>query len=272
MDSVFLDLKALSTCTEDSQPIQSFRLFTGLFFCAITELEFYWGLEKGELDLWSPLNRISVRADIGRLILSWELALVPTDEVLRTILYVAKDNRKRDIDQRRNCFEALPPGEYEYSLVPVQKIPPRLFLIKDHTNSFEKLDIIPPHYPRVKLNVHPVFAVVHGAWQLLQDIHEDLPFFDMMSRVTTAYCALIPREFRARRPRTREDQQSAESDDSGNTIEEDDYSSEEEAIRIYSWLESTTTTSVPAVEQVSETIEDDSPIKSRQHPLVKDVL
>ncbi|KAJ3994332.1 hypothetical protein F5050DRAFT_1713771, partial [Lentinula boryana] len=111
----------------------------------------------------------------------------------------------------------------------------------------------------------------HGAWQLLQDIHEDLPFFDMMSRVTTAYCALIPREFRARRPRTDEDQRAAESDDSGNTIEEDDYSSEEEAIRIYSWLESTTTTSVPAVEQVSETIEDDSLVKSRRHPLVKDV-
>ncbi|KAJ3990634.1 hypothetical protein F5050DRAFT_1716741, partial [Lentinula boryana] len=246
MSSAFLNLEVLSTCAENAQPIQSFRLFTGIFYCEITELEFYWGLEKGELDLWSPLN---LRADVGRLILSWELALVPTNEVMHTILYIAKDNRKRNLDQRRRCFEVLPPGEYEYSLVPVQKIPPSLFLLKDHSTSPEKLEIVPPHYPKVKLNVHPVFALVHGAWQLLQDFHEDLPFFDMMSRVTTVYCGMISREFYAREPCIDEDQRSFESDDSGHTIEEDDYSSEEEAIRIYSWLESTTTTSVPAVEQ-----------------------
>ncbi|KAJ3821698.1 hypothetical protein F5880DRAFT_1580058 [Lentinula raphanica] len=53
-----INLEDLSTCEENTQPIRSFRSFTGEFYCGITTLEYHWGLEKGEMDLWGPLNRI----------------------------------------------------------------------------------------------------------------------------------------------------------------------------------------------------------------------
>ncbi|KAJ3967529.1 hypothetical protein EV361DRAFT_486831 [Lentinula raphanica] len=92
MTDALINLEELSTCEENTQPIQSFRLFTGEFYCGITALEYHWGLEKGELDLWCPLNRIS--------------ALVPTVEVLQTLANTVEANFLNPTDQRRSCCNA----------------------------------------------------------------------------------------------------------------------------------------------------------------------
>ncbi|KAJ3968997.1 hypothetical protein EV361DRAFT_379361 [Lentinula raphanica] len=100
-----INLEDLSTCEENTQPIRSFRSFTGEFYCGITTLEYHWGLEKGEMDLWGPLNRIFVRADVAPLFLDWKLALVPTVEVLQKLSETVEHNFLMPTDQRRSCFE-----------------------------------------------------------------------------------------------------------------------------------------------------------------------
>ncbi|KAJ3968863.1 hypothetical protein EV361DRAFT_951962 [Lentinula raphanica] len=247
MSTKLANLQILSTSVDGVQPIQNFRLFTGPFHAQATDLEFFWGLEKGELDLWSPLNCISVRADVARLFLDWELGLIPSHNVLKTLADTIEENIDSPIDQRRCCFEVLPPGEYEYDLVPLQKDSPcHLFVIGDGSNPSQQLDLDLPHFPRVRLNVHPAFAFVHAAYQLYPSVHENRQYYRPMAWLSILCCERASREFRAR-PDVRvlprhvlgqeDDQNSSEFDDSEDIPEDDDYPIEDGAIRIHSWLE-----------------------------------
>ncbi|KAJ3755390.1 hypothetical protein EV360DRAFT_85943 [Lentinula raphanica] len=241
-------LEVLSTSVEHTQPIQKFRLFTGASHSSskIIDLEYFWGLEKGELDLWSPLNCISVRADIACLFLNLELALIPNIEILQKLSDSIEENADSlSVDQRRCCFEVLSPGEYEYSLVPITNDPPCLFIIGNNSKSPQKLELTPPHYPQVKLNVHPAFAVAHNAYRLYPSFHEDCPYYNPISRIRVMCCEPIPQEFCARPniqfPSSRlsgqqDARHSSESDDSEEVIV-DDYSDEDDQVRIQSWLE-----------------------------------
>ncbi|KAJ3710730.1 hypothetical protein C8R42DRAFT_690758 [Lentinula raphanica] len=216
-------LEVLSTSVEHTQPIQKFRLFTGASHSSIIDLEYFWGLEKGELDLWSPLNCISKLSDS-----------------------IEENADSRRVEQRRCCFEVLPPGEYEYNLVPITNDPPCLFIIGNNSKSPQKLELTPPHYPQVKLNVHPAFAVAHNAYRLYPSVHEDCPYYNPISRIRVMCCERIPEEFCAR-PNIQflssrlsgqqDDQHSSESDGSEEVIEVDDYSDEDDQVRIQSWLE-----------------------------------
>ncbi|KAJ3723063.1 hypothetical protein C8R42DRAFT_25082 [Lentinula raphanica] len=282
MTDALINLEDLSTCEENTQPIQSFRLFTGEFYCGeyqITALEYHWGLEKGELDLWCPLNRISVRADVAPLFLDWELALVPTVEVLQTLANTVEANFLNPTDQRRSCFEVLPPGEYDYDLVPVRKNPPNLFLIGNSSSFHQRLEFAHPHFPRVKLNVHPTFAVVHGVYQLYPSVHRNRPYFTIMSVITAVCYSTVPRDFQTR-PNTQllprrisgqdDDQRSFESDDSEEIIEDDDYSGEDDGVRIQSWLEGVPK-SISLVEEVSGKSEGECSKNSWRNSPVKGV-
>ncbi|KAJ3968864.1 hypothetical protein EV361DRAFT_870506 [Lentinula raphanica] len=261
------NLQILSTSVDDVQPIQRFRLFTGEFHSRVTKLEFCWGIEKGELDLWSPLNsaislkfEILVRANVARLFLDWELALIPTNEILKKLADTIEANIDGHIDQRRSCFEVLPPGEYEYDLVPLRMDPPNLLVIEDGSTSPRKLELASPHHPRLKLDVHPAFAVIHGAYKLYPDIHKSQRYYDPMLRVSMLCCERVPREFYARPDfRTlvrrhvsgqKDDQRSSESDESEDIPADADYPSEDGAIRIQSWLEAVPKSGL-IVEQVS---------------------
>ncbi|KAJ3968865.1 hypothetical protein EV361DRAFT_387503 [Lentinula raphanica] len=254
------NLEVLSTSVEDTQPIQRFRLFTGRFYANVTKLEFCWGLEKGELDLWSPMNCISVRADIACLFLDWELALIPTNEILQNLSDIIVANLDGHIDQRRCCFEVIPPGEYEYYLVPLKKDPPTVFVLGNGNGSTspQKLEFSSPHFSRVKLNIHPAFAVVHAGYEMYSSIHKHQPYFRRMGIISGLCCEPIPQEFRARpdiqylssRISGRgDDRYSSESDDSVEIIEDVDCSGEDDGVRIQSWLESLPP-SAPAVEEV----------------------
>ncbi|KAJ3834038.1 hypothetical protein F5878DRAFT_697528 [Lentinula raphanica] len=198
------------------------------------------------MDLWGPLNRIFVRADVAPLFLDWKLALVPTVEVLQKLLETVEHNFLMPTDQRRSCFEVLPPGEYEYDLIPVEKDPPTLFLIRNGSTSPQKLDLAYPQYPHVKLNVHPAFAVVHGIYQQYPSVHGGHLYFRLMSLITAVCYSSIPREFRDARPSIQllprrssgqeDDKISLESDDSERILQ-DDCDSDSEAVGIRSWLE-----------------------------------
>ncbi|KAJ3820461.1 hypothetical protein F5880DRAFT_1615566 [Lentinula raphanica] len=279
MNSDLVNLEALSTSSQNTQPIQKFRLFTGASHSNIIDLEYFWGLERGELDLWSPLNCISVRADVACLFLNLELALIPNIEVLQKLSDTIEENADSGhVDERRCCFEALPPGEYEYNLVPITNDPPCLFVIGNGSTSPQRLELAPPHYPQVKLNVHPAFAVAHNAYRLYPSVHEDCPYYDPISRIRVMCCERIPQEFCARptiqflpsRSGREDDQRSSESDDSEEIIEDDDYSGQDDGIRIQSWL-GAVPKSISVVEEVSGKSEGEFSKNAWRNSLVEDV-
>ncbi|KAE9399889.1 hypothetical protein BT96DRAFT_1100677 [Gymnopus androsaceus JB14] len=136
------NLKILSThaSVDDLKPINSFRLFTEYIFFQTTHLEHMWGLEKGQLDLWSSLNHIS--------------------EVLDQMMELIQFNKNCSLNERRRAFKVLPPKKYEYRLITVTDPPPTIFA-SGLTSCVEPLLCIYPDFPLVKLNVHPAFAMIH---------------------------------------------------------------------------------------------------------------
>ncbi|KAF5376802.1 hypothetical protein D9757_009500 [Collybiopsis confluens] len=109
----YLSADAISTSSADEQlqPVQQFRLLTEHDFLGRPDaLDYYWGLPKGTMNLFSELNLVSVRADIAQLLWAKRLALVPSLDLIPPMLQLLGDNLFCDTDSRRLCFEvrALP--------------------------------------------------------------------------------------------------------------------------------------------------------------------
>jgi len=228
-----LTAEALSTSShvENLRPVQTICLFTDTLHYSITNLEYSWGLEKGKLELSSQLNQVSVRTDVAQLLKNREVMLIPTSEMLDKMVEYTNSVIRSDIDDRPRCFEVFPPGQYEYRLFSANDQVPTLFV--QHSTGFDRLDCVYPNLPVLTLDVHPFFAMMQSAQGVLKMVNRGLSFYKPILRMLAMYSAITPVEFR-QRPSS--DSGSVTSVESGDT---DYYDSEEEDLKIYSWLEST---------------------------------
>ncbi|KAI5831823.1 hypothetical protein K523DRAFT_408923 [Schizophyllum commune Tattone D] len=68
-------------------------------------LEYYWGLEKGELSLSTPLNHIQLRSDMAYRMEKSEWALLPTKKTLDAMNALSDFNETAGVDKRKRFTE-----------------------------------------------------------------------------------------------------------------------------------------------------------------------
>ncbi|KAI5830947.1 hypothetical protein K523DRAFT_301549 [Schizophyllum commune Tattone D] len=126
----------------------------------IEHFEYYWGLEKGGIDLESPLNHILLRADMSERLKKREWTILPTQETLQAILNMAEHNKTAALHERRHCLLELPSQEYEYDFVPLHLLKrgghPPLYVNRDR--STRALRAPYKSMPRIRSQAHPLFV------------------------------------------------------------------------------------------------------------------
>lgn len=133
----------------------------------IQHFEYYWGLQKGELDLSSPLNHIELRSDMAEKLLALEWVFMPTKETLKSMQQMAKHNATADLHSRRNGLKELSNEEYEYDVVPLWMLKRDCPALHVNRRSGVKTFLAPyKRFPRIKSRAHPLFVTFMASGQL----------------------------------------------------------------------------------------------------------
>ncbi|KAI4293779.1 hypothetical protein K525DRAFT_253339, partial [Schizophyllum commune Loenen D] len=162
----------------DTLPIVNYRLVdfdTNLYRRQIEHFEWYWGLQKGELDLSTPLNHIQLRSDMAKRLDEQEWTIIPTKRTLDTINALSDFNKTADVHKRRRFTEVLPDQEYEYDFVPLhiaKRDRPSIFLKRGST--IRTINKAYSKMPRIKSRAHPLFVVFHTDNDILS-AYDSLP-------------------------------------------------------------------------------------------------
>ncbi|KAI5830946.1 hypothetical protein K523DRAFT_415428 [Schizophyllum commune Tattone D] len=127
----------------------------------IEHLEYYWGLQKGDIDLESPLNHMQLRADMSERLRKRDWVCMPTPQTLRAIYDMAQHNKIASSNERRHCFQELPAHDYEYDFVPLHLLKrgghPSLYF--KHGSSTKAIRAPYNFMPRIRSHAHPLFVV-----------------------------------------------------------------------------------------------------------------
>ncbi|KAE9407408.1 hypothetical protein BT96DRAFT_986706 [Gymnopus androsaceus JB14] len=162
------------SAVESLEPVKEFYLFKQIG--RFRAREYWWGLEPGEIDIDSHLNRVSVRSDIERLLSGRALTLVPTKDVIDTMLELTLYNQKHSVFERRRCFEALPDRPYQYRLIPGKEMknPIPLFAFDSSSGTFQRFDYPYDNLPLFTLDCYPFHSVMHSDFAIPRSrpIHE----------------------------------------------------------------------------------------------------
>ncbi|KAE9385887.1 hypothetical protein BT96DRAFT_1006638 [Gymnopus androsaceus JB14] len=164
------------------EPVKEFYLFKQIG--GFRAREYWWGLEPGEIDIDSHLNRVSVCGDIERLLSGRALALIPTKEVIDTMLELTLYNQKHSVFERRRCFEyRLVPGSQLKNIIPP-------FAFDSSSGTFQRFDYPYDHLPLFTLDCYPFHSVMHSDFAIPRSppIHENFcGVFKLPSRWASEY-------------------------------------------------------------------------------------
>ncbi|KAL1695865.1 hypothetical protein GGG16DRAFT_109039 [Schizophyllum commune] len=152
-------------------PIIQYRLVNfdaGYFRRQMEHFEYYWGLQKGELDLSTPLNHIQLRSDMADRMDNSEWTLLPTEKTLDAMNALSDFNKTAGIHNRKRFTEELPEQEYEYEFLPLhiaKRDRPSMYLKRGSTirtikKAYSKV-------PRIRSRAHPLFVVFRIFDQIL---------------------------------------------------------------------------------------------------------
>ncbi|KAF5364532.1 hypothetical protein D9757_011338 [Collybiopsis confluens] len=195
----YLSADAISTSSADEhlQPAQQFRLLTEHDFLGWPDaIDYYWGLPKGTMNLFSELNLVSVRADIAQLLWAKRLALVPSLDLLPPMFQLLGDNLCCDIDSRRLCFEAFPVKEYDYRLFPLDDHGPLIFVRNSAGAVIHEEHFPYSNLPPLRLSLYPFVATTHAAGGLPARVPPEDPGYVLPIRGMFAIlCSSVPKHF-----------------------------------------------------------------------------
>ncbi|KAL1703151.1 hypothetical protein EV121DRAFT_292580 [Schizophyllum commune] len=147
----------------DALPIVNYRLIdfdSGLYRRQIEHFEYYWGIERGEIDLSSPLNHVQLRSDMAERMNKSEWALVPSKRIIDIIHALSEYNKAADPHKRKRFTEELPEQEYEYEFVPLHiatRDRPSMYLKRGST--IRTINKAYSKMPRIRSHAHPLFVV-----------------------------------------------------------------------------------------------------------------
>ncbi|KAF5393591.1 hypothetical protein D9757_000003 [Collybiopsis confluens] len=183
---------------QDLQPAQSFRLLmdNDIQYRSFA-LEYFWGLQEGELDMFSDLNQVHIRADIAQLLWRKDVALVPTLDILTKVNELVNKNFCANVQGPRHlCFEALPVQEYEYKILPITDSGPPLYVLDSNGTHLDQFDFPYDELPPMKLGLYPFFATAHAGAAFLDMQSNRSPVYSRpITGMFGLYCSTIPPEF-----------------------------------------------------------------------------
>ncbi|KAL1742941.1 hypothetical protein HDZ31DRAFT_42115, partial [Schizophyllum fasciatum] len=161
--------------------------------------QYYWGLQKGELDLESPLNHIYLRADMVDELKALNWVLMPTRETLHDMHRMALYNATAAVQDRKHYLKAR---EYEYDFLPLHFLKrgrPSLYITR---GTITKAIRAPYRtMPRIKSRVHPFFVAFMASDQLDMSAALVMPekkartLMDSVGDIVTCWADAPPSDF-----------------------------------------------------------------------------
>ncbi|KAL1674745.1 hypothetical protein EV122DRAFT_219986 [Schizophyllum commune] len=195
----------ISTCREmQDLPVTNFRLVDldpGLYRRQIEHFEYYWGLEKGQVDLSSPLNHVELRQDMAEKLEECDWVLMPTQETIRTVHALAEYNMTAELRARKNIRKELGQGPFEYDLVPLYLLQSRPQIYVDDGSMIKAKRAPYKSMPRLKSQAHPLFVVWFASMQLdscaalAMDEDRARALMDSVGDIVTCWLEEPPEEF-----------------------------------------------------------------------------
>ncbi|TRM63433.1 hypothetical protein BD626DRAFT_629969 [Schizophyllum amplum] len=154
----------ISTCKiMENCPIIRHRIVSldeGRYRRQIEHFEYYWGLQKGDLSLNSPLNHIELRSDMKEKLDDLGWVLMPTQGTLKLMQEISEHNQTADLQSRRNALKELSDEEHEYDIVPLYVLKQgRPTLYVDNGKSVRGFRAPYRGFPRIRSRAHPFFVV-----------------------------------------------------------------------------------------------------------------
>ncbi|KAL1703155.1 hypothetical protein EV121DRAFT_281316 [Schizophyllum commune] len=175
----------------DALPIIKYQLVDfdpGYYRRQMEHLEYYWGLEKGELSLSTPLNHIQLRSDMAERMGKSEWALLPTKKTLDAMNALSDFNKTAAVDKRKRFTEELPEQEYEYEFLPLhiaKRDRPSIYLKRGST--VRTINKAYSKVPRIRSRAHPLFVLFCMTDHILTDFASlSQPKCDRLVRTVTA--------------------------------------------------------------------------------------
>ncbi|TRM63477.1 hypothetical protein BD626DRAFT_272258 [Schizophyllum amplum] len=171
----------------------------GKFRRQVEHLEYYWGLEKGTLDLATPLNHVQVCPDMAKRMDAFEWTLMPTKETVAAMMDFVTFNKTADVHSRM-VFTELPEVDYEYEFVPLIMLEDdrRPTLYVDDGKTITALRAPYKKMPRIRSRAHPLFVVFMSEDRITSSAFQTLPEKKAMALMDT--CFAITRSWKHRPP------------------------------------------------------------------------
>ncbi|KAK7026839.1 hypothetical protein VNI00_015381 [Paramarasmius palmivorus] len=175
-----------------------FEQETGL---PLYSLEFFMGMNYGELKLKMISNIIYVRSSVKKLLQEQKLAIIPTEEVFEKSVEVWEHNQKCKLYDRIRYTEVLPQQEYEYRLRTINIQLPLFIILPDGTRQTYQSPF--EHIPHIRssacvfLMITNAIRTIHNQIDLKRGTTNDLVEAKMMAML--AWWHSVPRTF-ARKP------------------------------------------------------------------------
>ncbi|KAL1754364.1 hypothetical protein FB107DRAFT_215864 [Schizophyllum commune] len=133
----------------------------------IEYFEYYWGMEKGDLNLDSQMNHIQLRSDMVDRLRDSEWVFMPTPDTLDSMFELAQYNATAPLEARKCFLDFFPAKEYEYDVVPLRMLTKKRATLYAHGGAHLRAFQAPfENLPRIKSRAHPFFVIFMASERL----------------------------------------------------------------------------------------------------------
>ncbi|KAL1690256.1 hypothetical protein GGG16DRAFT_92612, partial [Schizophyllum commune] len=133
----------------------------------IEYFEYYWGMEKGDLNLDSQMNHIQLRSDMVDRLRDSEWVFMPTPDTLDSMFELAQYNATAPLEARKCFLDFFPAKEYEYDVVPLRMLTRKRATLYAHGGAHLRAFQAPfENLPRIKSRAHPFFVIFMASERL----------------------------------------------------------------------------------------------------------
>ncbi|KAK7472019.1 hypothetical protein VKT23_000128 [Stygiomarasmius scandens] len=171
------------------------------FIAKLANMEYSWGLEKGELDLVTSLNTIRVHSDIVEHIERHSVALVPVESTMKTMQDITMHNSSCSSSSRQRYTTLAPeaPRVFEYVLVPLTITSP-IYVRPPGSNTVKQYNYPYDNLPHFYSAGHPFHVVYNSISSILfsptiSRSHMDASLLQSISLLSDLWQNPAPHEF-----------------------------------------------------------------------------
>ncbi|KAJ7588083.1 hypothetical protein C8J56DRAFT_940853 [Mycena floridula] len=175
-----IPLESITTFCNETEltALQEFTVISDNFLDhveLVTCLEYHWGLDKGDLDLDVPMNKMQVRPDLKELLDASKCLVLPPEDIRDDIIAFTYKNDKMHVNDRRPYTEIFGGDCHPFRLYVGDIDTPFFSRSLDEAGipTYTRVDFRSPDAPLVTSTAHPFF-VAHSSKKHI--FAEEAPF------------------------------------------------------------------------------------------------